>query len=179
MAKPTPKKKAPRPIVAYEPKGYTVKEIFQRINSQDLFENLDFDPKYLPLLYTSNLIGRVMARCIAQGPTGPVAIKSTEDGTLFTVARGGAFSKYLVLTGNGTDAGATIDLGQQVSRIDIFSYDNAANYKLSRDLVQPLGDVIELFKDSFYSLDVYTRRIWVQNKTPGATARYRFIGWYD
>jgi len=179
MAKPIPKKKAPRPIVAYEPKGYALKEIFQLLRSQDLFENLDFDPKYLPLLYTSNLIGRVMARCIAQGPTGPVAIKATTDGTLFTVARGGAFSQYLVLTGNATDAGAIVDLGQQVSRIDIFTYDNAANYKLSRDLVLPLGDTIELFKDSFYSLDVYTRRIWVQNKTALAVARYRFIGWYD
>jgi len=179
MAKPTPKKKAARPIVAYEPKGYELKQIYQLLRSQDLFENLDFDPKYLPLLYTSNLIGRVMARCIAQGPTGPVAIKATQDGTLFTVSRGGAFSRYLVLTGTGTDAGATIDLGQQVSRIDIFTYDNAANYQLSRDLVLALGDTIELFKDSFYSLDVYTRRIWVQNKTAGSNCRYRFIGWYD
>lgn len=179
MAKPVPKKKTPRPIVAYEPKGYTPKEIIQKILSEDLFEKLALDPKFLTTFYVSNILQRVLARCIGQGPTGPVPIKCTDDGTLFTVSRGGAFSKYLVLTGNGTAGGATIDLGQQVSRIDIFTYDNAANYKLSRDLVQPLGDPIELFKDSFYSLDVFTRRIWIQNTVALAVARYRFIGWYD
>lgn len=179
MAKPTPKKKAPRPVVPYEPKGYEPKRIGQKIKSEDLFENLELDPKYVPTWFVDNVIQRVFARMIGQSATGPKVIKCTEDGTLFTVARGGAFSKYLVLTGNGTAGGATIDLGQQVSRIDIFTYDNAANYKLSRDLVQPLGDAIELFKDSFYSLDVFTRRIWVQNTVALAVARYRFIGWYD
>jgi len=168
-----------RPIVAVEPKGYTPKEIFQRISTEDLFEQLSFDPRYLPWLYVSNVIQRVLARCVGQGPLGPVPIKCTSDGTLFTVARGGAFSRYLVNTGTATDAGSTVDLGQQVSRIDIFTYDNAAIYKLSRDLVVPLGDEIELFKESFYSLDVYTRRVFVKNKTPGSNARYRFIGWYD
>jgi len=179
MAKPKRVRAKPRPIVPYEPKGYEPKRISQRIRSEDLYENLDLDPKYVPIWYVDNVIQRVFARMVGQSATGPKVVKCTEDGSLAMVAKGGAFSRYLVLTGTGTDAGATVDLGQQVSRIDLFTYDNAANYKLSRDLVVPLGDVIELFKDSFYSLDVYTRRIWVQNKTPGANCRYRFIGWYD
>jgi len=179
MAKPKRRPAKPRPVIPYEPRGYELKRIIQRIRSEDLFENLDFDPKYLPWLFVDNLIVRAMARMIGQGPDGPKVVKCTADGSLAIVAKGGAFSRYLVSEGTGTDAGATVDLGQQVSRIDLFTYDNGANYKLSRDLVVPLGDVIELFKDSFYSLDVYTRRIWVQNKTPGANCRYRFIGWYD
>ena len=173
-------KRRPLPAeFAHKIEGYEKKVIVQRVESQDLFEDLVLDPPQVPWIFLDNIITRVLARMVGQGPYGPVVAKCTEDGSLAVVARGGAFSRYLVKEGNATDAGVEVDLGAKVSRIDIFTYDNAAIYKLARDEVIALGDEIELFKDSFYSLDVYTRRIWVKNKTPGLTARYRFIGWYD
>lgn len=123
MAKPKPKKKEPRPIVAVEPKGYEIKRIAQLIRSEDLFEALDFDPKYVPLWYIDNVIQRVMARMVAQGPTGPVVIKATKEGSLSVVQRGGAFDDYerleatLALSGaertaDGTAAGHLIDASE-------------------------------------------------------------------
>jgi len=54
---------------------------------------------------------------------------------------------------------------QQVERIDIFTYDGKCDYQLTRDLVKAYGDKIELFSDSFYSLDFYTHRVKCTSKS--------------
>lgn len=46
-----------------------------------------------------------------------------------------------------------------MERIDIFTYDGRVDYQLTRDLVKAYGPKIELFEDSFYSLDFYTRKV--------------------
>lgn len=248
MAKPKPKKKEPRPIVAVDPKGYDIKRIAQLIRSEDLFEALDFDPKYVPLWYIDNVIQRVMARIVAQGPTGPVVVRATKEGSLSVVQRGGAFDDYqrlentFTLSGaeratTGTTANHLIDAGedfpaqgikvgdtlknttdttyanvtnvaignltldadimttgenyklipaldftfsQQVERIDIFTYDGKVNYQLSRDAVKALGAKIELFEDSFYSLDFYTLKVRasVPTWTDATPQRVKLMGWF-
>ena len=182
MAKPVKKKKTPRPVVAYEPKGYDPKRITQRIRSQDLFENLDFDPKYLPHLYVDNVILRAFARIIGQGPTGPVVIKTTADGSLATVSRGGAFDAYERLDYTFAALAETHDFifSRQMERIDIFTYNGKTSYQISRDLVQPLGSLIPLFEDSFYSLDFFTLRLKATCDTFTALTptRSTIFGWY-
>jgi len=161
MAKPKPKKKAPRPIVTHEPKGYEPKRIYQKIQSEDLFENLAFDPKYMPWLYVDNVILRAFARMVGQGPYGPVVAKCTKDGSLAVVARGGAFDDYQRLEWAYAAAGEVKEFtfSQQVERIDLFTYGDRIDYQLTRDLTKAYGDKIELFEDSFYSLDFYTMKV--------------------
>jgi len=182
MAKPTPKKKAPRPIVVYEPKGYEPKRIIQKIKSEDLFENLIFDPRYVPWLYVDNVILRVMARMIGQGPLGPVVAKCTKDGSLAVVTRGGAFDDYERQDWTFSAAAEIKEFtfSRQVERIDIFTYEGKVDYELTRDLVKAYGSKIPLFADSFYSLDFYTRKVRATCVTYAAATptRSTLFGWF-
>ncbi|MBA7636352.1 hypothetical protein ES703_43970 [subsurface metagenome] len=151
-----------------EPKGYTPKEIFQQIKSENQWEvDLDLDPKDLPWIYIGNIIQRTLSRMIGQGPLGPVTVKCTKEGNLAVVSRGGAFDDYERLEWPFAAANEEheFQFAQQVERIDIFTYDGKADYQLTRDLVKPYGDKIELFTDSFYSLDFYIKRVKVTCKS--------------
>ncbi len=151
-----------------EVKGYTPKEIFQQIKSEDQWEvDLDLDPERVPWIYIGNIIQRTLSRMIAQGPYGPVTVKATKEGNLAVVQRGGAFDDYERLEFAFTSANETQEFtfSQQVERIDIFTYDGRCDYQLTRDLVKPYGDKIELFSDSFYSLDFYTHRVKCTSKS--------------
>ena len=178
MAKPTPIKKARRPIVTYEPKGYEIKRIVQRIQAENLFEAINLDPKYIPWMYIDNVIQRVFARTLGQGPFGPVPIKCNEEGSLYVAGMGGAYTRNETKAGNAPDAyGAAIAFSHVMGRIDIFSLDNKMVFKRTRDDVI-WDDEIELFKDSFYSIDCNTLKFNVKNYAPASTARYQIIGWY-
>ena len=143
-------------------KGYTPKEVFQKIKSEDQWEvDLDLDPDKIPWIYIGNIIQRTLSRMIGQGPYGPVTVKCTKEGNLATVARGGAFDDYERLEFAFTSANEEVEFAfsQQVERIDIFTYDGKCDYQLTHDLIKDYGHKIELFSDSFYSLDFYTRRV--------------------
>ena len=160
------------------PKDIIPDRKFQRITSENLFGEIDAEPRYIRKWYIDNVLTRTLARIVGQGPYGPVAARCTADGSLAVVARGGAFDSYVVKEGTADDTGITETFTDVVSRLDIFIFDNPALVQLRRDLVITLGDDIELFKDSFYSLDVYTKQVKIRNKTGGAKARYRLIGWF-
>lgn len=178
MAKPTPKKKERRPIEAYEPKGYEIKRIVQRINADNLFETLSQDPKYIPWFYVDNVIQRALSRVYGQGPFGPVPIKCNEDGSLYVAGLGGGYTRDQVRFGAAPDAyGAAILFSQPMGRVDIFTLDNKMLLLRSRDNVQ-WDDEIFLFKDSFYSIDCTTYAFKVMNYVAGLIANYRLIGWY-
>jgi hypothetical protein len=178
MSKPTTKKKALRPIVTYEPVGYTPKQIFQRLQSENLFEITDLDPKYVPWMYISNIIQRVFARTLGQGPFGPVPIRCNEDGSLYVAGLGGGYTRNETKTGNAPDAyGAAIAFKAAMGRVDLFVFDQSAIFKRTRDGVT-WDDEIEVWKDSFYSFDCTTLQFNVKNKTAGLVARYQAIGWY-
>ena len=145
-----------------EVKGVTLEQVWQKIKSENLFEtDLDFEPSYVPLVFMSNVIQRTLARMVGQGPYGPVTIKCTKEGNLAVVSRGGAFDDYERMEHVYTAAKEefTFQFAQQVERIDIFTYSDRVDYQLTRDLVKTFGDKIELFEDSFYSLDFYIRKI--------------------
>lgn len=232
-----------------EVKGYDPKEIWQKILSEDLFEvDIDVDPKYVPYVYLSNLLTRVLARMVGQGPYGPVTIKCTEDGSIAVVSRGGAFDAYTRLekvftshkdsTTDGTTTNKLIEAGidfaaagvlvgdvainrtddtsalvtakdtvgeltldgdifvsgelysivtpyefeftTRMSRIDIFTYNALMDYQLKRDAGQSYGDKIELFEDSFYSLDINCTFVKVSPTTWDTTKaiKSRLMGWY-
>lgn len=143
-------------------KGHTPQEIWQQIKSENQWEtDLELDPKMVPWVYVTNLITRSLSRIIAQGPYGPVTVKATKEGNLAIVQRGGAFDDYERLEHPFAAANEVkeFEFSQQVERIDIFTYDGKCDYQLTRDLVKDYGDKIELFTDSFYSLDFYTLRV--------------------
>lgn len=151
-----------------EVKGYTPNEIFQRILSENQWEvDIDLDPKLVPWVYVGNIIQRTLSRMIAEGPDGPVTIRATKEGNIGVVSRGGAFDDYERLEFAFTTANEVkeFQFGRQVERIDIFTYDGKCDYQLTRDLVKAYGDKIELFSDSFYSLDFYTRRVKCTSKS--------------
>lgn len=232
-----------------EVKGVTPKEIYQVIKSENLWEvDLEADPKYVPWMYITNIISRVLARMTGQGPFGPVTVKCTADGSLAVVQRGGAFDDYEKIehdfaateaarTTDGTTAFHLLDgvepfptdgilsgylvknttdttyaiitavavgdltldkdimisgeeyiiipyheftFAQQVTRIDIFTYDGKVDYQLTRDSVKAYGDKIELFEDSFYSLDFFTLKV---KATPvsyvdATPTRSKLMGWF-
>ena len=232
-----------------EVKGVTPKEIYQAIKSENLWEvDLDADPKYVPWMYITNIIMRVLARMTGQGPFGPVTVKCTADGSLAVVQRGGAFDDYekiehdfavaesgtttddvtdhLIDSGGGfltrpvaigdtvkkttdtayaqvlavnsaSDLTLSADIlgnaeayeiipchefifKQQVTRIDIFTYDGRVDYQLTRDAVKPYGDTIELFEDSFYSLDFFTLKVkaTLVTWTAATPTRSKVMGWF-
>lgn len=151
-----------------DPTGYDPNEIWQKIKSENQWEvDLDLDPAMVPWVYVTNLITRTLSRMIAQGPLGPVTVRATKEGNLAVVQRGGAFDDYELIEHPFAAANESTELefAQQVERIDIFTYDGKCDYGLTRDLVKDYGDKIELFSDSFYSLDFYTRRVEVTAKT--------------
>lgn len=178
MAKAIFKKGARRPTTPYEPKGYDLKQIYQRLKSENLFEILELDPKYVPWMYTSNFIQRALARCVGQGPYGPVPIRCNEDGSLYVAGLGGGYTQNETKKGNAPDAyGTAIAFKAAMGRIDLFVFDQPAIIKRTRDGVT-WDDEIEVWKDSFYSFDCKTLQFNVKNKTAGLTARYQVIGWY-
>lgn len=143
-------------------KGVTLNEIWQKIKSEKIFEtDLECEPSYVPWVFMSNVIQRSLARMVGQGPFGPVTVKCTKDGSLATVPRGGAFDDYERIDHYFSAANQEheFEFSQQVSRVDIFTYEGTIEYQLTRDLIKAYGDTIELFEDSFYSLDFYTQRI--------------------
>ncbi|GAI41355.1 unnamed protein product, partial [marine sediment metagenome] len=78
-----------------EVKGVTPKVIHQQIESENLWEtDLQAQPKYVPWMFISNIITRVLARLTIQGPHGPVTVRGTQDGSIAVVQRGGAFDDY-------------------------------------------------------------------------------------
>lgn len=178
MAKPSPIKKPRKPIVTVEPTGYDPKTIYQRIYAENLFEQIGLDPKYIPWMYISNVIQRVFARTLGQGPFGPVPIRCNEDGSLFVAGLGGAYTRNHVEKGTAPDAyGSAIAFPQTMGRIDLTVFDQKMLFKRSRDGVL-WDDEIEVFKDSFYSFDCNTLQFNVQNYTAGLNARYQCIGWF-
>lgn len=145
-----------------EVQGYTPKEIFQKVKSENQWEvDLELDPKMVPWVYIGNVITRTLSRMIAQGPYGPVTVRATKEGNIAVVQRGGAFDDYERLEHAFAAANevTVFEFAQQVERIDIFTYDGKCDYQLTRDLVKDFGHKIELFTDSFYSLDFYTHRV--------------------
>ena len=149
-------------------KGVTLEQVWQKIKSENLFEtDLDFEPDYVPWVFISNIIQRTLSRMVGEGPYGPVTVRCTKEGNLAVVSRGGAFDDYERLEFAFSEANEEheFEFTQQVERIDIFTYDGKADYQLTRDLIKAYGDKIELFTDSFYSLDFYTRRVKVTSKS--------------
>lgn len=69
---------------------------------------------------------------------------------------------------------------QQVTRIDIFTYDGKVDYQLTRDNVKAYGDKIELFEDSFYSLDFFTLKVRATAVTfvAATPTRSKVMGWF-
>jgi hypothetical protein len=177
---PTLKKKTTQSkITQYTPKGYEPTPVYQRVQTENLFETLNLDPKYVPWAYVSNIIQRVFARTYGQGPFGPVPIKCNEDGSLFVAGLGGAYTRNEVKAGLAGDAyqANPITFTQTMGRIDIYTFDNKMIFKRTRDGVT-WDDEIELFKDSFYSFDCNTLQFNIKNYTAGLVARYQIIGWY-
>lgn len=151
-----------------EVKGVTPKKVWQQIESENLFEtDLKFHPSYVPWVYIENVILRTLSRMVGQGPYGPVTVKCTKEGNLAVVSRGGAFDDYerLEFAFSSANEEKEFTFSQQVERIDIFTYDGKVDYQLTRDLVKDYGDKIELFTDSFYSLDFYTLRVKATSKS--------------
>lgn len=178
MAKPKKPLMRKRPVVAYEPRGYDPKTVYQRIASENLFEILGLDPKYVPWMYVSNIIQRVFARTLGQGPFGPVPIKCNEEGALYVAGLGGGYTRNETKEGSAPDSyGAPILFSAPMGRVDIFTLDNKMLLMRSRDNVV-WDDEIFLFKDSFYSIDCVTLALKVKNFTPGSVANFRFVGWY-
>lgn len=178
MAKPTAKKKEPRPVVAYEPTGYDIKRVVQRIQSQNLFEELDFDPKYVPWMFIDNVIQRAYALILGQGPMGPRRVKVTDDGALYVAGMGGAYTRNVNKDGAAPDDyDAAIVFTNPVGRLDLFTYDNKMVFKRSFNNID-WDDEITLFKDSFYSFDAVTKAFKVKNKVALSVANYIAVGWY-
>lgn len=182
MAKPTKPKAAPRPPTTFEPKGYEPKRIFQKIQTENLFEDLNLDPKLVPWMYVENVILRTFARIVAQGPKGPVIARATADGSLAVVSRGGAFDAYerLDWTFSALAEEKELVFSRQMDRIDIFTYEGKVDYQLTRDAVQAYGAKIPLFEDSFYSLDFYTLKLYTTCVSFAALTptRSTVFGWY-
>ena len=72
------------------------------------------------------------------------------------------------------------EFSSRMSRIDIFTYNALMDYQLRRDAGQAYGDKIELFEDSFYSLDINCTFVKVSPTTWDTTksVKSRLMGWY-
>lgn len=68
----------------------------------------------------------------------------------------------------------------QVNRVDMFTYLGDVDYQLTRDLVKAYGDKIELFTDSFYSVDFFTLRVKATAVTfdSATPSKSKVVGWF-
>ncbi len=69
---------------------------------------------------------------------------------------------------------------QQVNRVDLFTYVGDVDYQMTRDLVKAYGDKIELFTDSFYSLDFFTLKVRATAVTfvTATPTKSKVVGWF-
>ena len=113
-------------------------------------------------------------------------VKNTTDTTYANVT--GVASGDLTLDADIMVSGETYviipqkiyTLTQQVNRIDIFTYDGKVDYQLTRDNVKAYGSKIELFEDSFYSLDFDTLLVKATcvTFTDATPTRSKIVGWF-
>lgn len=123
---------------------------------------------------------------VTQGILVGARVKNTTDGTYANVTV--VASGDLTLDADIMVSGETYviipqkiyTLNQQVNRIDIFTYDGKVDYQLTRDNVKPYGSKIELFEDSFYSLDFDTLKVKATcvTFTDATPTRSKLIGWF-
>lgn len=69
---------------------------------------------------------------------------------------------------------------QQVTRVDLFTYRGDVDYQLTRDNVKPYRAKIELFTDSFYSLDFFTLKVKSTAVTfdTSTPSKSKVVGWF-
>jgi hypothetical protein len=150
-------------------KGYTPKLIYQKLKSEDLFERgIELDPAHVTDMYVQNLLIRALARIVGQGPTGPVVVKCTPDGSLSTVVRGGAFDAYerhdnlfeisgAERTADGTLAGYLVDSSEDFVAEGIKEGDTVFNTTDGTQtyVVSVAATQLELEDDIFISGEKY------------------------
>lgn len=115
------------------------------------------------------------------------AIFNTTDGTYAVVTARNSATDLTLDTDIMTSGKAyklfhyfEFTFSQQVTRIDLFTYDTKVDYQLTRDDVKPYGAKIELFSDSFYSLDFYTLKVKATPKSISGTTypKSKIMGWF-
>ena len=159
-------------------KELEVKQEIQNIIDNDLVENLTFDAKQPRRFYTDNIFQRALAHIIARSDTGAVLLRATTAGELKVATVGAGYEHNDTKTGNAPDTyGTALAFDQQVSRIDIWIYDNPCYIKRTNDGVT-YDDQIELPSGSVYNFDASTHSINIVNKSAGNVARYVIVGWY-
>lgn len=123
---------------------------------------------------------------VAQGILVGDRVKNTTDSTYANVTA--VASGDLTLDADIMVSGETyviipqkiFTLNQQVNRIDIFTYNGKVDYQLTRDNVKDYGSKIELFEDSFYSLDFDTLRVKATcvTFTDATPTKAKIVGWF-
>lgn len=123
---------------------------------------------------------------VAQGILAGARVKNTTDTTYANVTA--VASGELTLDADIMVSGESyviipqkiFTLNQQVNRIDLFTYDGAVDYQLVRDNVKAFGSKIELFTDSFYSLDFDTLKVKAtcNTFTTATPTRVKLVGWF-
>lgn len=156
-----------------------VEEVAQIIHDKTELINFNQFVEKTFQLQMTNIIQAAIALLQAQGPTGIVALQATSDGALKVSQAQASLDEYEMLEGSGSDSFVEKTFSQQVSRLDIFIYDNAAVIKIAKDKVSSYGGEIEIWADSFYSIDALIQRVSVKNKTSGSNARFKLVGWYQ
>ena len=123
---------------------------------------------------------------VSQGILAGYTVKNTTDGTyaVITVVASGDLTLDTDIMVSGESyviiPYKTFTLNQQVNRIDLFTYEGKVDYQLTRDNVKALGAKIELFADSFYSLDFDTLIIKATcvSFTDATPTKSRVVGWF-
>ena len=154
----------------------TPEERVQKVKAH-LQEDLDFEPEQVRNFYTTNIFGRVFAHLV--GWTGKKArmLRCTAAGELKTAPTTTGIERYLRSAGEGPDPWATpLVMEDYASRFDIFIWDNPVNIRFETP-EGGWGSPIEV-PVGFYSVDVRSHSMQLQNKTAGQNARYQLIGWW-
>jgi hypothetical protein len=159
-------------------KEIPIEEVVQNVIEDGIFEELRFDPVYVPRFYVSNVIQRSFAHLYGWTGKRTVRVKTTEGGALIVAPYGTAYQYNDTKSGDApNDYGTPLVFDQVVSKLDIFIWDNPAIVQRSLDgtLWQ---DEIEIPANTVYSFDCTTHSVRIKNKTAGLIARYQIIGWW-
>lgn len=173
------RREAPVPISTFTRRKVEAHQEWGRIKGLDHLLNMREQLDEITDMFASNLISRTLSIILAQYKNEVRTLQATKDGHLIVSLTGGAVDTNQTISGIAGDTYQTVphSFFTECTRTDIYTWDNPALIKISRDGVV-WGDEFEIPANYFLGLDLRIKEINIRNRDAGFPCRFQFLGWF-